>query len=273
MMDYQQKTPTKDLFIQTLLLIFRTPLITIGAVGFMVAISFLYDAVPSGIGSYIISILTVDIFYAIICFIFVHFSNCFNIKCSGNGNLKSIIKDLFSCVFDMFNNSLLLLMMFFFITHSYLLWTYHVTFQYYRISLFDSLTGVYFLYLLLFHSDIFSHLDIFSKISFVYPLVRNVMDAESSKIVSHNIIQHNHALLFMVAIAMFLLCLLSLSFNSLKLTNPSIVIVILLVLNFIYYYLQIFKMVLVFDVLGYNLVVKKNESKIVMNNELSTNNI
>ena len=72
---------------------------------------------------------------------------------------------------------------------------------------------------------------------------------------------------------MFLLCLLSLSFHSLKLTNPSIVIVILLVLNFIYYYLQIFKMVLVFDVLGYNLVVKENESEIVMNNELSTNNI
>ena len=99
------------------------------------------------------------------------------------------------------------------------------------------------------------------------------MDAESSKIVSDNIIQHNHTLLFMVAITMFLLCLLSLFFNSLKLTNPSIVIVILLGLNFIYYYLQVFKMVLVFDVLGYNLVVKENESEMVMNNELSTNNI
>ena len=264
-MDYQQKTPTKDLFIQTWLLIFRTPLITIGVVGFMVAISFLYDTVPSDIGSYIISMLTVDIVYAIICFIFVHFSNCFNIKCSGNGNLKSIIKDSFSCAFNTYNH-ILFLCMFFFITHSYLLETYHVTFKYYRISLFDSLTSIYFL-CLLFHSDNFS------RIVFVYPPVRNVMDAESSKIVSDNIIQHNHALLFMVAITMFLLCLLSLFFNSLKLTNPSIVIVILLGLNFIYYYLQVFKMVLVFDVLEYNLVVKENESEIVMNNELSTNNI
>ena len=266
MIDYQQKTPTKDLFIQTWLLIFRTPLITIGAVGFMVAISFLYGAIPSvGIGSYVISILTVDIVYAVICFIFIHFSNCFNIKCYGNGDLKSIIKDSFLCAFNMYNN-LLFIMMFFFITHSYLLWNFHVTFKYYGISLFDSLTGIYFLYLL-FHSDNFS------KVAFIYPPVRNVMDAESSKIVSHNIIQHNHALLFMVSIAMFLLCLLSLSFHSLKLTNPSIVIVILLGLNFIYYYLQIFKMVLVFDVLGYNLVVKEKESEIVMNNELSTNNI
>ena len=158
-------------------------------------------------------------------------------------------------------------MMFFFITHSCLLWTFHVTFKYYGILLFDSLTGsTYFLYLL-FHSDNFS------KIAFIYPPVRNVIGTETSQIVSHNIIQHNHALLFMVAIAMFLLCLLSLSFHSLKLTNPSIVIVILLGLNFIYYYLQVFKMVLVFDVLGYNLVVKENESEIVMNNELSTNNI
>ena len=266
MMDYQQKTSTKDIFIQTWLLIFRTPLITIGAVGFMVAISFLYDAIPSDLGSWVISIFIVDIVYAIICFIFVHFSNCFNIKCSGDGNLKSIIKDSFLCALNTYDH-LLFLMMFFFITHSYLLWTFHVTFKYYGILLFDSLTGgTYFLYLL-FHSDNFS------KIAFIYPPVRNVMDTESSKIVSHNIIQHNHALLFIVAIAMFVLYLLSLSFHSLKLTNPSIFLVILLGLNFIYYYLQIFKMVLVFDVLGYNLVVKEKESEIVMNNELSTNNI
>ena len=236
MMDYKQKTPTKGLFIQTWLLIFRMPLITIGTVGFMVAVAFLYGAIPSvGIGSYVISILTVDIVYAIICFIFIHFSNCFNIKCYGNGDLKSIIKDSFLCALNTYN-IFLFIMMFLFITYSYLLWNANDTFKYYGISLFDSLTSIYFLYLL-FHSDNFS------KIAFIYPPVRNVMDTETSKIAAHNIIQHNHALLFMVSIAMFLLCLLSLSFHSLKLTNPSIVIVILLGLNFIYYYLQIFKMV------------------------------
>ena len=261
-MNYEQKTPTKKLLQQTCSLIFRTPFVTAIAIGFMVLVSLLYSSSPYGvIMSTAISILIVDMFYSIVCFFL---AKHFQIK---NLNLKTMIKYSFSQSWIQYSRYflffvLILIFSFFFIV--FFINIKSIDKPTTGLFLFDGLLSTQSIYLiyLIFTADI-------RAVSFVYPPVVAAMSDYSfdeTRVVAKNIILNNHYIVIMIANLMF--GLLAISLVIPKIAN--LLLIFTVILNSIYYFLQVFKMVFIFDALGYNLTIKQEQHNHVEN--LSMNN-
>ena len=259
-MNYKQKTPTKKLLQQTCSLIFRTPFVTTIAIVFMVLVSLVYSSsFYLGVMSTAISILIVNVFYATVCFFL---AKRFQIK---NLNLKTMIKYSFRQSLIQYG--------FFFILIS--------TFSFFFIAfinnssinkpsngffLFDGLLSVQIIYLILAANDI-------RTVLFVYPPVVAAMSDYSfdeTRVVAKNIILSNYYILFIISILMFGLLTISLVTPHQRIANLNLISIAAVILNSIYYFLQVFKTVLIFDVLGYNLTIKQEQHNHVEN--LSMNN-
>lgn len=127
------------------------------------------------------------------------------------------------------------------------------------IMLFDGLLAIQIIYLVFGVNDI-------NTVAFAYPPVITVMTDHSfdeTRIVARNIISSN--LNTISAIAGLMLGLLGIALaidNKIIDNNMIMLIVTIIILNSIYYFLQIFKMVVVFDALGYHLnaISKKEEN-------------
>ena len=260
-MNYEQKTPTKKLLQQTCSLIFRTPFMTAIAIGFMVLVSLVYSSsFYLSVMSTVISILIVNVFYATVCFFL---AKHFQIK---NLNLKTMIKYSFRQSLIQYG--------FFFILIS--------TFSFFFIAfinnsninkpsngffLFDGLLSVQIIYLILAANDI-------RTVLFVYPPVVAAMSDYSfdeTRVVAKNIILSNYYILFIISILMFGLLTISLVTPNQRIANLNLISIAAVILNSIYYFLQVFKTVLIFDVLGYNLTIKQEQHNHVEN--LSINNV
>ena len=261
-MNYEQKTPTKKLLQQTCSLIFRTPFVTAIAIGFMVLVSLLYSSSPYGvIMSTAISILIVDMFYSIVCFFL---AKHFQIK---NLNLKTMIKYSFSQSWIQYSRYflffvLILIFSFFFIV--FFINIKSIDKPTTGLFLFDGLLSTQSIYLiyLIFTADI-------RAVAFVYPPVIAAMSDYSfdeTRVVAKNIILNNHYIVIMIANLMF--GLLAISLVIPKIAN--LLLIFTVILNSIYYFLQVFKMVFIFDALGYNLTIKQEQHNHVEN--LSMNN-
>lgn len=70
---------------------------------------------------------------------------------------------------------------------------------------------------------------------------------------------------------MFGLLTISLVTPHQRIANLNLISIAAVILNSIYYFLQVFKTVLIFDVLGYNLTIKQEQHNHVEN--LSMNNV
>lgn len=255
-MNYEQKTPTKKLLQQTCSLIFRTPFMTAIAIVFMVLVSLVYSSsFYLGVMSTAISILIVNVFYATVCFFL---AKHFQIK---NLNLKTMIKYSFRQSLIQYGFFFILISTFSFFFIAFIN-NSNINSPSNGFFLFDGLLSVQIIYLILAANDI-------RTVLFVYPPVVTAMSNYSfdeTRVVAKNIILSNHYIVIMIATLMF--GLLAISLVITKMVNLHLIFAV--ILNSIYYFLQVFKMVLILDALGYNLTIKQEQHNHVEN--LSMNN-
>ena len=255
-MNYEQKTPTKKLLQQTCSLIFRTPFMTAIAIVFMVLVSLVYSSsFYLGVMSTAISILIVNVFYATVCFFL---AKHFQIK---NLNLKTMIKYSFRQSLIQYGFFFILISTFSFFFIAFIN-NSNINSPSNGFFLFDGLLSVQIIYLILAANDI-------RTVLFVYPPVVAAMSDYSfdeTRVVAKNIILSNYYIVMVIATLMF--GLLAISLVIPKIANLDLIFNV--ILNSIYYFLQVFKTVLIFDVLGYNLTIKQEQHNHVEN--LSMNN-
>ena len=255
-MNYEQKTPTKKLLQQTCSLIFRTPFVTAIAIGFMVFVSLVYSSISYlGVMSTAISIVIVNVFYATVCFFL---AKHFQIK---NLNLKTMIKYSFRQSLIQYGFFFILILIFSFFFMAFFI-NNNVDKPSIGLFLFDGLLSVQIIYLIFAANDI-------RVVAFAYPPVVAVMSNcsfDETCVVAKNIILSNHYIVMVIATLMFGLLVISLVIT--KMANLHLIFAV--ILNSIYSFLQVFKMVLILDALGYNLTIKQEQHNHVEN--LSMNN-